>query len=97
MESVYQECLEKELSYQNIPFIAQKELKLFYKHQILNQIYKPDLICYDQTIVEIKAVKEIVPEHKAQVFNYLKATGMNLGLLANFGSFPKVEIIRIVL
>jgi len=95
LEAVYQECLEKELSSRNIPFQAQIELQLMYKNERLKQIYKPDFICFENIIVEIKAVKEIAPEHKAQLLNYLKATGLELGLLVNFGSYPKTEIIRI--
>ena len=97
LESVYQECLEKELSSRNISFVSQQELKLTYKGDELKQAYKPDLICFNRIIVELKAVKEIAPEHKAQVINYLKATGMKLGLLINFGSYPKATIIRLVL
>ena len=97
LESVYQECLEKELKKINLPFVAQKELYLTYKGEPLQQTYKPDLICYDQIILELKAVREIAPEHKAQVINYLKATNLKLGLLINFGSHPKVQIERFAL
>lgn len=97
LEAVYQECLEKEFCFQNIPFVSQQELKLTYKGERLRQTYKPDLICYDKIIVELKAVKEIAPEHKAQVINYLKATGIKLGLLVNFGAYPKATIIRLAL
>ena len=97
LEAVYQECMERELSRLSIPFVAQSELKLSYKGELLQQTYKPDLICYGKIIVELKAVKEIAPEYKAQVFNYLKGSGLRLGLLVNFGHYPKVEIERIVL
>jgi GxxExxY protein len=97
LEAVYQECLEKELTQRGIPFVAQQELQLAYKGENLRQTYKPDLICYGQIIVELKAAKEIAPEHKAQVINYLKATNMKLGLLINFGSHPKVQIERLAL
>jgi len=97
LEAVYQECLEKELSAKGIPFMSQPELTLNYKGQRLQQTYKPDLICYQQIILELKAVKEISPEHKAQVINYLKATHLKLGLLINFGSYPKAQIERFVL
>ncbi|MCE7913973.1 MAG: GxxExxY protein [Nitrosomonas sp. PRO4] len=97
LEAVYQECLEKELTARNVPFVAQPELILNYKEQRLQQTYKPDLICYDQIILELKAVKDVSPEHKAQVINYLKATKLTLGLLINFGSHPKVQIERFVL
>jgi GxxExxY protein len=95
LESVYQECLEKEFRSRELPFEAQKELLLTYKSQPLSLTYKPDFICYGKIIVELKAVKEIAPEHKAQLLNYLKATGLEPGLLVNFGAYPKVEIVRI--
>lgn len=97
LESVYQECLEKELKKQNVPFESQKELQIFYKGDPLQQFYKPDLICYEKIIVELKAVREIVPEHRAQLLNYLKATGLHVGLLVNFGAYPKATIERFVL
>jgi GxxExxY protein len=94
LEAVYQECLEKELRLRGIPFVAQQELKLSYKGEALEQTYKPDIICYGQIILELKAVKAIAPEHQAQILNYLKATGHRLGLIINFGHHPKVEIAR---
>ena len=97
LEAVYQECLEKELSRRSIPFTAQQAITLRYKGEPLHQTYKPDLICYGKIILELKAVKNIAPEHKAQVINYLKTTNLKLGLLINFGSHPKVEIERFVL
>ena len=97
LEAVYQECLEKEFRDRGIPFTAQKELELLYKGEPLKQTYRPDFICYSQIIVELKAVKEIAPEHKAQLMNYLNATNLKLGLLINFGSHPKVKIERFVL
>ncbi|MEA3508361.1 MAG: GxxExxY protein [Synergistota bacterium] len=95
LEAVYQECLEKEFTKRNILFRAQEDIHLTYKGEPLKQTYKPDFVCYSQIIIELKAVKEIAPEHKAQLLNYLKATGLELGLLVNFGSYPKTEIIRI--
>lgn len=97
LEAVYQECLEKELSIRGIPFSAQQELRLTYKGDVLRQIYKPDFICYESIIVELKALSSTNGEHKAQVINYLKATGMRLGLLVNFGCHPKATVERIVL
>lgn len=96
LESVYQECLEKELTAAGIPFVAQPELKLNYKGKVLQQTYKPDFICYDAIILEPKAAKDIAPEHKAQLINYLKATELKLGLPINFGSHPEVQIKRFV-
>ncbi len=97
LESVYQEAFEHELQARNIPFTAQQALAINYKGHILNQTYKPDLICFGKIIVEIKAVVDIRPEHHAQIFNYLKATGIKLGILVNFGSHPKATIKRLVL
>ena len=97
LEAVYQECLEKELMRQNIPYSSQTSLEIRYKDQILMQKYKPDFICFDQIILELKAVQEINSIHIAQVINYLKATGLGLGFIINFGHYPKVEIKRLVL
>lgn len=94
LEAVYQECLEQELMARDVPFVAQQELALSYKGAALRQVYKPDLICYGQIILELKAVREIVPEHRAQLLNYLKATDLKLGFLVNFGSYPKAQIER---
>jgi GxxExxY protein len=97
LEPVYQECLDLEFQAQGIAFRPQSELRLRYKKRLLEQTYKPDFICFEKIIVEIKAVKELTSEHRAQVFNYLHATGYKLGLLVNFGHFPQVEYDRIVL
>ncbi len=97
LEAVFQECLELELGFQGIPFDAQRVLKLSYKGTPLQQGYVADFVCYDKIIIEIKAVSHLTDEHRAQVLNYLNATGYKLGLLVNFGHFPKVEWERIVL
>jgi len=96
LEAVYQESLELEMADQGIPFAAQCRLALNYKGYPLRQTYTADLICYDKIIVELKAVSAITDEHRAQVQNYLRATGHRLGLLVNFGHYPKVESERIV-
>jgi GxxExxY protein len=94
LEAVYQECLEIELSCRGVPYDRQVVLPLSYKDKSLKQTYIPDLICYGKIIVEIKAVKELASEHQAQLLNYLKATDIKLGLLINFGSYSKAQIIR---
>ena len=96
LEAVFQECLAIEFELNGIPVVEQPTLKLNYKGRELKQGYIPDFICYGKIIVEIKAVKTIADEHRAQIINYLKATGMQLGLLVNFGAYPKVEIERFV-
>ena len=97
VEPVYQECTEIELKHQNIPFIPKKELKLYYRDIELTQTYKPDFICYEKIILEIKAVSQLTDKHRSQVLNYLNATNLKLGLLVNFGHYPKLEYERIVL
>ncbi|WAR43073.1 GxxExxY protein [Methylomonas rapida] len=97
LEAVYQECLAQEFSKRKIPFLEQEPLRLFYKGEPLRQTYTPDFICFDAIIVELKALSSISQSHKAQVLNYLKATKMRLGLLVNFGEYPKATIARIVL
>ena len=96
LEAVYQECLEREFRLSGIPFVAQPELSLSYKGASLTQTYVADFICYGKIIVEIKAVTGLSEVHRAQLHNYLRATGMKLGLLVNFGHHPKVTIERIV-
>ena len=81
---------------QAIPYHAQRELRLAYKQRQLKKLFEADFLCYDLIVVEIKAVSACADEHRAQVHNYLKATGLKLGLLVNFGHFPKLEYERIV-
>jgi GxxExxY protein len=96
LEAPYQEALELELAERDVPFVTQKEISIRYKTRTLKQTYKADLICHDAIILELKAVKALDDSHRAQVHNYLKATGLRLGLLVNFGHHPLVEIERIV-
>lgn len=96
VEPVYQECLSLELGFQGIPFLEQPALSMNYKGRLLTQTYKPDFVCYDKIVLEIKAASKLTDEHRAQVHNYLKATGHKLGLLVNFGHYPDVEWERIV-
>ena len=96
LEPVYQECLEIELEIQGISFKSQSNLNLEYKGRILKHRYVPDFMCFDKIILEIKAVSGLTDEHRAQIHNYLKATGFKLGLLVNFGHYPKIEYERIV-
>ena len=97
LEQVYQECLEIELEMRGLLFMPKRELALSYKGRPLKSKYVPDLICYDKIIIELKAVRELADEHRAQVYNHLKATGHRLGLLINFCHHPKVEYERIAL
>jgi GxxExxY protein len=96
LEAVYQECVEIELGLQGIPFQPQAELRLTYKGRPLKSHYNPDFICFAEVVLELKAVSELIDEHRAQVHNYLKATGLRVGLLVNFGHYPRVEHERII-
>ena len=97
--NVLRSTMIKEVEFQNqsIPFIEKPKLELEYKKQKLIQTYEPDFVCYDKIILELKAIKLITNEHRAQLMNYLKATGKQLGLLINYGHFPSLEYERIVL
>ncbi len=96
LEGVYQECLRLEFQSRGIPFLEKPTLELFYKGAKLEKRYEPDFVCYDKIIVELKAVKNLADEHRAQVINYLKATNMRLAILANFGRHPKLEYERLL-
>jgi len=96
LEPVYQECLAIEFGLRDIPFEVQPTLSLSYKGHPLEQTYRPDFVCYGKIVVELKAVSALTNEHRAQLHNYLKATGHRLGLLVSFGHYPKLEYERIV-
>ena len=96
LEAVYQEALEIELRRENIPFLSQQKLEILYDGIPLTNYYIADIVCYDKIIVELKAITKITNQHKAQLMNYLAATGFKLGLLVNFSSYPKAEIVRMV-
>ena len=95
VEAVYQEALELELAARGIPYKSQSEISINYKGKRLRQTYRADIICFDKVILELKAVKQLLPEHAAQLQNYLRATGTKLGLLVNFCSPNGVEVRRI--
>lgn len=97
LEEVYQECMEIELGMRNIPFESQKELTLHYKGKILRKKYIPDFHVSGEIVVEIKAVKKLLPEHEAQLINYLKATRKRVGYLINFCSAAELEWKRIII
>lgn len=84
-EPLYQEAFEQELFLRGIPYQREKTFHVTYKGKLLNKDFRPDFICFDTIIVELKAVQDLVDEHYSQVYNYLKATGLQLGMLINFG------------
>jgi GxxExxY protein len=96
LEPVYQEAMEIELTERVIPFHAQRPLNIRYKERILAKQYVPDLVCYDQIIVELKALNCLSGTEESQVLNYLKASGLRVGVLVNFGSHGKLEWRRFV-
>jgi GxxExxY protein len=96
LEAVYQEAMGIELTQREIPFQPQAPLPIVYKGQQLQQQYRADLICYEQIIVELKALDRLSGREEAQLLNYLKATGLRVGLLINFGSRGKLEWKRMV-
>jgi len=96
LEEVYQEAFEIELAVREIPFRAQVKLPVTYKGRLLKAFYKPDVIGYDAVIVELKAISQLSTVEDAQLLNYMKATGLELGLLINFGRLS-LEYKRLVL
>ena len=97
LEAVYQEALEREFKSRGIPYEREKELTIYYKGEPLEQTYKADFICYEDIIVELKAVTMLQDSHRSQVYNYLRATKNKLGLLINFGNSDGLEWERKVL
>ncbi len=96
-EPVYQECLMIEFELSGVPSEAQQEIGLAYRERRLRSTFRPDFVCYEKIVLEIKALSALCGEHRAQVINYLKATGHQLGLLVNFGKHPRLEYERLVL
>jgi len=95
LEAIYQEALAYEFGLRGIPFEEQRRLPVFYKEHRLNKGYFADFLCYGQVIVEIKALSALSPVDWSQIMHYLKASGMRIGLLINFGSSGRPEIKRI--
>ena len=96
LEPVYHECLEIEFELQRIPFVSKPPHTLQYRERTLIQTFAPDFICYEKIIIEIKATSALVDDHRAQLLNYLSASRCRLGLLVNFGHYPRLEYERLV-
>lgn len=97
LEKIYQQCLEVELKHREIPFESKKELNVYYKQKRLDNIYIPDLYVYEGIMVELKAVKELSDEHRAQRLNYMRITKTRVGYLLNFGDVHELKWERFVI
>ena len=86
LEAVYQEALAMEFKMQGIPYKEQQVIEIIYKKNPLEKKWQPDYVCFDEIIVEIKALSALSGIEEAQLINYLKATGLRVGLLINFGA-----------
>jgi len=91
LESVYEKSLMIELKNNRLKADDQKSLNVYYKNQLVGD-FKADIIVEDKIIIEIKALTKLTAQHEAQLINYLKATGIKVGLLVNFGE--KLEFKR---
>jgi len=96
-EEVYQQSLEIELGLRGISFESKRELTMIYKGRQLETRYKPDLYVFDGIVVELKAVTELVSEHEAQLFNYMRIARQPVGYLVNFGHKGELEWKRFIL
>ena len=88
LEQVYQNAFYKELQKREIPCVPQQPINVYYKGQLVGH-YIADIVVDDTIILELKAVSALKEEHELQLVNYLKATGMEVGLLLNFGKKPE--------
>jgi GxxExxY protein len=86
LESVYQEALALELKVREVPYSRELKFPVIYKGQRLNNQYRPDFICFEEVIVELKALSRLTSVEDSQLINYLKVTGYHTGLLLNFGA-----------
>lgn len=97
LEPVYQEALAIEFQERKIPYSREQRLKIYYKGIALEKKSRPDFVCFDQIIVELKSQFRLTPVEEGQIINYLKITNMHVGLLMNFGARPKLEWKRYVI
>ncbi len=95
-EKVYQQAMEIELKLRGVPFARQQPLRIFYKGVELDCTFKADLVCYGNVIVELKAFSDLCGTEQAQIINYLKATGLRVGVLINFGDANRLDWHRLV-
>lgn len=96
-EEVYQQCLEIELELRDIPFLTKQELTLIYKGREIEKKYVPDLFVFGAIVVELKATKDLIADHEAQLFNYMRIARQPVGYLLNFGVKEKLQWNRFIL
>lgn len=95
-EEIYQAALEVELNLRGIAFTSQASLDVFFKERLLSPKYRPDLLVFNEIVVELKAVKELCAEHEAQLFNYMRIARRHVGYLINFGKKNELEWKRFI-
>ncbi len=96
-EEIYQQSLEIELGLRNIPYLSKADIEVAYKEKTLTTVYRPDLLVFEEIIVELKAAKALAPEHEAQLFNYIRISKKKIGYLINFGASKELEWKRFAL
>ncbi|MGN8158980.1 GxxExxY protein [Salinisphaera sp. RV14] len=95
LESVYHDALAIELTERGVPYVREPLLDVQYKGRPLQSQFRADFICFESVILELKALSRLTPQHEAQVINYLKTTGIERGLLLNFGT-PELQHRRLI-
>jgi GxxExxY protein len=96
-EEIYQQSLEIEFALRSIPFQSKRELDVFYKDRQLNTHYVPDLFAFNAVVIELKAVAELISDHEAQLFNYMRIARQPVGYLINFGYRGELQWKRFIL
>ncbi|GAA4450604.1 GxxExxY protein [Novipirellula rosea] len=96
-EEIYQQSLEIELGLRNILFVSKAELDVYYKNNLLNTKYRPDLLVFSEIVVELKSLKELCSDHEAQLFNYMRISRKRVGYLVNYGCRDGLQWKRFIL
>lgn len=94
LEEVYQEALMIEFDARKIPFVSKPRLRIHFKGQLLHKYYDADFLVHSGIVIELKALRTLLPEHEAQLLNEMKAAGLRVGYLVNFGSSPRLQWYR---
>ena len=95
-EEVYQQSLEVELELRGVPFHSKRQLAVFYKDRALETSYCPDLLVYNAIVVELKATSDLIADHEAQLFNYMRIARQQVGYLLNFGKKSELQWKRFI-